>query len=314
MNTNRKVLQAVLLTLLASCAICTVSAEPVHIAPGINDNFSKASFDLLVPKKVTSPEFIYVLVPGIDGDGEKLLTNPFFLEFAEKMNAALIACTFKSNDKNNPKYVPYSAAQHGSGAALESAIRQLAAKNPAYSLSDLPLLIRGFSAGGQFAYGFSCYNPRRIIGFAAIKGGYYYPDPMPETYKVPGLIISGRTDLPRRRAAVRKLFESHREKGALWCWMEDDAGHETNQQSESAVQLYLEGCVRLRLQTVASSKISPEHRGVTVDLFSKEILHEGVPLGEEVGNPRIGFLPSQDAWQAWSRTDTGSLKYSEQTE
>ena len=291
---------------LAPCE--AASTEVVHIQPTSKDNFATASFLLHVPRKVRKPRYILVLVPGLNGDGGWLLRDGQWSGFAEQTGGAIVACTFVKRGQ----FVHYAAAQHGSGTALESAIEQLDTKDSLHSLKDLPVLIYGHSAGGQFAYGFSCHNPTRMIGFAAVKGGCYYPEPIDETYRVPGLMISGRKDLTRRRTAIRGLFELHRAKGASWCWMEDSSGHDQANVLYIVIPYFRE---LLRLQLRGRQKGFPDRSklvGIVVDLVDKRILSERKAFGAQDTNLKQGWLPSKSVFELWSQLDTGMMKYSEQ--
>ena len=190
------------------------------------DNFNEAEFSLRLPDAVQNPKFLLILLTGFNGDSAPLLEDAIWLDFAEEIQAAMIACTFRSDPHNLDAHAHYSAAQHGSGAALDTAIEQFAEHVDACNFSSLPLLIYGHSAGGQFAYGYSCHQPKRMLGFAAGKGGYYFPEPVADTYDVPGLLISGAKDLERRRQAIRELYEHHHAHGAPWILSEDNYGHE----------------------------------------------------------------------------------------
>lgn len=309
---------ALLLTLLmlavsSEIAFCaTASVVTAHVEPTAEDNFSKASFSLLLPEKVKTPAYILVLVPGFNGNGNGLLKNAQWLAFAEQTQGAIVACTFKAMNKEKGRFVHYAAAQHGSGAALESAIEQLDEKDAHHSLKRLPLLIYGHSAGGQFAYGFSCHNPKRMVGFAATKGGYYFPEPIDGTYKVPGLIISGHKDLARRRKAIRNLFEISRAKGAPWCWMEDSAGH-GQANSLSVIIPYFRELLLMQLE--GQRKELPDRSklaGIMVDLANKEILKGKNVFDAKNTNLKQGWLPSKTVFDVWSQLDTGMHKYAEQ--
>ena len=285
----------------------------VHIKPGPQDNFSKAVFYLRVPEKVTKPKYILVLLKGINADGSGLLEHKQWLQFASETQAAIVACTLVKKDKKKyDKHNHYAAAQCGSGAALESAIEKLDEAQKGYSLKELPLLIYGFSAGGQFAFGFSCHNPTRMIGFAAGKGGYYYPEAIKGTYKVPGLMISGKKDKPKRKNAIRELFELNRAQGAPWCWMEDKSSHVEANILSVVIPYFKE---LLRLQLDGDSKKLPDRSklvGVSVDLEEGKILSDRKAFDADDTDPKQGWLPSRLVFDAWKREDIGVGKYAEQ--
>ena len=288
------------------------NSRVVHIKPGAQDNFSKAVFYLRVPEEVTNPKYILVLLPGINADGSGLLKHKEWQQFAKETQAAMVACTFVKKDrKKYDKYNHYSAAQCGSGAALESAIEKLGEAQQGYSLKDLPILIYGHSAGGQFAYGFSCHNPKRMIGFAAGKGGYYYPEAVKGTFDVPGLMISGQQDKPKRKNAIRDLYKLSREKGAPWCWMEDKHGHGAAKNLSVVMPYFRE---LLRLQLAGESKKFPDRSklvGVSVDLVKSKIVSGNKVFDANDTNPKQGWLPSKLVFNAWRKEDIGMGKYAE---
>jgi len=288
-------------------------SKVVHIKPGKQDNFSKAVFYFHVPEEVDKPKYILVLLPGINGDGSGLLMHKGWQQFAKKTKAAMIACTFVKKDrKKYDKHNNYSAAQCGSGAALESAIEKFDEGQQGYSLKDFPLLIYGHSGGGQFAFGFSCHNPKRMIGFAAGKGGYYYPEPVKGTFEVPGLIISGQKDKYRRKNGIRDLYKLSREKGAPWCWMEDKHGHEAAK-NLSVVIPYFRELLRLQL-TGESINVADRSKlvGISVNLVNKKILSENKVFDANDTNPKQGWLPSKSVFDMWAKEDIGMEKYAEQ--
>lgn len=197
------------------------------IEPSDQDNFASAHFHLCLPAAVEKPSYLLVLVPGINGDGRTMLAEGHpWLAFAEETRAVVLACSFQSLSKDAPNYRHYAAARNGSGHALEKALDRLTREIGQPDWNALPLLFYGFSAGGQFAYGFSCHQPKRMLGFVAVKGGYYFPQPVEGTYDVPALLIAGARDLPRRREAIRRLFQDNTSRGAPWTLHEDRGGHD----------------------------------------------------------------------------------------
>lgn len=299
-----------------ACGLISAQAQTViDITPKPDDNFVEASFTLLLPQKNKRPRYILVLVPGFNASGQDFLQHPRWRAFAEASGGAIIACTFRALPEESPEeienYVHYAAAQYGSGAALESAIEQFASVGAMPWLKNLPLLIYGHSAGGQFAYGFTCHHPQRVIGFAAVKGGYYYPEPVDGTYQVPGLLISGEQDLSRRRKEIRSLFESHRKHAAPWCWMEDKSGHGIGLTLD-VILPYFKELLRIRLagdgKTLKPISIND---GVLFDLRSKTILGQTTTTDGKAIDVNTAFLPSTSVFELWAQQDTGKSKYLE---
>jgi predicted esterase len=302
-----KLILFTLFALMGVMPIAYSSVRTVEIKPKLFDNFTYASFSMRIPDAADSVDYILVLLSGINQDGEKLLEDARWTQFADATNAAILACTFKM-EKWQRRH--YAAAQFGSGAAMDKAIERIDERMPEFELEDLPLLICGHSAGGMFAYGYSCYNPGRMLGFVAMKGGHYFPQPTRETFRVPGLIISGAEDSDRCRKAIRELFEYHRNYGAPWCWMEDEHGH--NHVDLTIVTQYLKGLLSLKLD--GPSKMGKIDRsklvGITVDLETKQIISEEEIWNFENTKVREGWLPSRAVYDIWAEQDIGPKKYS----
>ena len=277
------------------------------IQPEARDNFSHASFALYIPISVSAPRFVLILLPGFNGDGEHLLNEERWRSFVSAKGGVMLACTFKRKTMPAPHY---AAAQHGSGAALELALDQLQEMSQEVSFNKIPFLIYGHSAGGQFAYGYSCYKPQQLIGFAAVKGGYYFPEPKKETFLVPGLMISGKKDLERRKKEIRILFESHRKKGAPWCWAEDAGGHDEADVLDFVVP-YFEGILTRwspgNRESPIAEKIDTK-AGIWINLAEKSKLGTSRENNNDI---RIGWLPTDTSYRAWRNLDVGSDKYTD---
>ena len=169
--------------------------------------------------------YFLVLLPGYNESGDPLTEHPLWTNLAKATGGAMVGCSFQTRPKEDGS-VHYAAANYGSGRALDLAVKRLSEHLGEPSFSHLPFLMYGYSAGGQFAYGYSCHAPHRLLGFVAVKGGIYFQEPLEATYQVPGLVISGELDLEKRRKAIRALFEIHRKQDAPWCWLEEKGqGH-----------------------------------------------------------------------------------------
>lgn len=274
------------------------------VEPGEHDNFSTASFTVK-PEADKPARYLLVLLPGFDKPGDRLIDHPGWTDLARSTGGLLLACTFKSRPKEE-KSIHYAAAGYGSGKALDTAVRRMAEKFPRWIREDLPFLIAGHSAGGQFAYGYSCYNPAGMIGFASIKGGIYFPEPVPETYTVPALLVSGQKDLERRRKAIRRLFETHREQNSPWCWMEEkESGHEPGE-SLSVVIPFFREILSLRLTEKGVLQRIPSGKGIWIDLNTGKIIGSSA---RPISGKTIGWLPSESILEKWMELDSGSVKY-----
>ena len=251
--------------------------------------------------------YFLVLLPGYNESGEQLAEHPRWIDLADNTGGAIIACTFEARPKGD-KSIHYAAANYGSGKALESAVEIFSHRSSKPEIKNLPFLMYGHSAGGQYAYGFSCYHPHRLIAFVSVKGGIFFPEPMEETYQVPGLIISGEKDLDRRRTAIRSLFESHRKHGAPWCWMEEkNKGHKEEACLSIAIP-YVQSILDLRLENNPKQlkKIQPS-AGIWLDMGAQKITPDPLEIAEKEIN--LGWLPGRNIYERWKNLDNGPGKY-----
>jgi hypothetical protein len=114
--------------------------------------------------------------------------------FQNKHDFALLTYDYARGDKPlDPTVIEeFVSAGKGSGRALESAIKELAAKAKQPGLADLPIAIYGAGrTGAAFAYNFVQYRPERILAAVVSKGAFYDAEPSAESAKVPVLLIWG---------------------------------------------------------------------------------------------------------------------------
>jgi hypothetical protein len=203
-------------------AACANSPAPQAITADVTippDSVSKsykiASFRLWYPKGVDNVRGILVLVPGSNSDGRYDVGLSEWQEFATSEKFALMGCYFTDHQVVGDEV--YAQANLGSGNATLGAISQFASQTGRCELENAPLLIWGFSAGGEFAYDFTCFRPDRVIAFVLNKGGYYHPiaGQNGET-KVPALMFVGGLDEQWRIDNINKVFASGRTIGAPW--------------------------------------------------------------------------------------------------
>ena len=253
--------------------------------------------------------YFLVLLPRYNESGEYLADDAQWVALARETGGAIIACTFMTRPKED-RSIHYAAAGYGSGKALETAVNRMAGRISEPAFEDLPFLMYGHSAGGQFAYGYSCYNPRRLISFVSVKGGIFFPEPQKETYRVPGLIISGEKDLERRRNAIQSLFETHRKLGAPWCWMEEKRiGHSEGECRTVAIP-YLKSVLKTGTDAGTGSvkRIDPVS-GIWVDLIKQETMKPDAVSVSVEKNINMGWLPDKDVFVKWKKLDNGPDKY-----
>jgi hypothetical protein len=204
-------------------------------------NYDKAKFRLWRPEGAQSIRAVVVLMPGSNQDGRPDVHDPFWQNFARRNNVALVGCYYTIA----PNYV--KAAQ-GSGQALLEALQVFSGRFQHLQLENAPLLLWGFSAGGEFNYEFTAWKPERVIAFIVNKGGVYFSTLLPSAARrVPGLLLSGERDSDSRKRTISALFALNRRAGALWAFAEEpNASHEIMRSREIAA-IFFESVLPLRL-------------------------------------------------------------------
>ena len=179
-------------------------------------NYKLAEFRFWNPNLNDNYKGILVLNPGFNGDGRKAVLDPVWQKFATKHNLIIVASHFK-NYKKSERRPQYRDASKGSGDILLKSIEKYSKTISNKNIIQLPLLLFGFSAGGQFNYEFASWKPEKVISFVVNKGGYYSTAiTSKETQKVPGIFIIGENDLYYRNNLILGIYSSNRSQGAIW--------------------------------------------------------------------------------------------------
>lgn len=181
---------------------------------------------------------VIVLVPGSNSDGRGMIHDPTWVKFARAHNCALVGCYFADDQ---PSMAEAYCDLRGPGSQAAVDLTLFLAKT--YDKIP-PLLVWGFSAGGQFAYELTCWassghyvlaGDRRdgvqtrlnVAGFVVNKGGIYYTHLASEEARaVPGLLIIGRKDSLWRQRSVEGIAGVNMAMGAGWSLTMEDCGHE----------------------------------------------------------------------------------------
>jgi dienelactone hydrolase len=138
-------------------------------------------------------------------------------------------------------------------------------------LATVPVVIMGFSAGGQFSYSFACFCPARVLAFASNKGGIYLTPATDAAREIPGLFIAGANDLFQRRSAIATVFTENRRLGARWCMaIEPNRGHQTANANDLALPFF-DAVIRRQGRSAA------ERAGIAFDLDHLRIIDPGMP-------------------------------------
>lgn len=172
-------------------------------------------------RRPENPRAVLVMVPGSNGDGRFEIYDRHWVRFAEEENLGLVGCFFQ--DKILSPIEGYIKVQQGSGDCLLKALE-------AFRLDHLPILMWGFSAGGEYNYEFTCWltqtQPGRVAAFVVNKGGIYCTALAPEAArKVPGIFFIGDQDAMFRRSILQGIWSMNVAVGAVWEKHHEDVGH-----------------------------------------------------------------------------------------
>jgi len=259
----------------------------VEIPHHRGDFYDKAAFELWLPESAPAVRGVAIVLDGINVDGRHFAGRAQWQAFARDHSLALVACYFKSDDLS---LRTYCEADHGGGQALLSALDVLGKASRHPELSTAPIMIMGFSAGGQFSYSFACFCPTRVIGFCSNKGGDYATPPTAAVREIPGLFIAGAKDTDRR-AVIMKVFSENRSRGARWCMaIEPGRGHETANANALALPFF-DAVLRSHDRPVA------ERAGIVLDLDHRRLIPSGVPPKRTV----TFWFPDEATLAAWNR-------------
>lgn len=300
----RPSLRALLPAMASLLMAATPDAGTFEVSIAAGAGFARAEFRVWLPPKLAHLRAVVVLMPGSNQDGRSQIDDLVWRAFATRNDAALLGCYFEDRAHDFDFIEQYSDASKGSGAALTQALQQLsaAAKQPA--LASAPLLLWGFSAGGQFNFEFAAWQPERVAAFVVNKGGVYFSALTPAaTRAVPAMLFVGERDLPSRTTVVEGLFALNRRAGALWSLVhEPGVSHELGQSRELGM-LFLEDSLALRRQAGSSAlRAASLAQGYSGDPLSRRIIRAASAANAEY--PSV-WLPSERVAKAWLAVISG---------
>jgi hypothetical protein len=265
-------------------------------APARN-NFTKAAFRFWAPSEEQVIRGAIVLVPGVNGDGRGMINDREWQEIARRYNLILVGCCFQGTGD-------YYEAKYGTGTALLSALIAFGKHFGHEEVAMAPLLLYGESAGGEFDYNFTLWQPGQVMAFVVNKGEYYDDSPPnQDACTVPGLFFIGERDSEPRIQAVTNLWKIGRKSGAHWALApQPNSGHEFSKTSALS-RTFFESVLKRRLisgdHTSGDGKIMrsmDEANGWLGDPYTHEIHNVGI--GDDSAQIESWF-PDQASAEAW---------------
>lgn len=181
-----------------------------------------------------------VLCPGYNGDGETLIREKGWQDFAKKHRLALVGLSFASDmDKLSSKgRRGYYYAENGSGDLLLSGLRKIIGK-------EVPITIFGFSGGAHFTHRFVYRFPEKVKAWAAYGFGWHDEAPQSVAMKPPGVFACGLKD--SRLGGTLSAFLSARRAQWPVCWLGiSENGHSIDARAVALIKSYFEAVLLMR--------------------------------------------------------------------
>jgi dienelactone hydrolase len=211
------------------------------------ENFQLAEFRFWNPNLNDDYKGILVLTPGINRDGREAVLDTVWQKFATKHNLIIVASHFKNYESNNN--LRYRDASKGSGEILLKSIEKYSQEISNKNINELPLLLYGFSAGGQYNFEFASWKPERVISFVVNKGGYYDTAvTSSDTQKVPGIFFIGEDDLYYRNNLILGIYSANRSQGANWTLITEKETKHSPKNSKDLSISFFESIMTKRLR------------------------------------------------------------------
>lgn len=233
--------------------------------------------ELLSNRTVANPKAVLVLCPGYNSNGEELITQKEWSEYARKNALGLVELSFASDGSLLQRGKGYYYPAQGSGELLLYGLQKIYGR-------DLPILLYGFSGGAHFTSRFAEWKPDRVLAWCAYSAAWWN-EPEKSPSMPPGIVVCGDRD-PSRYGASLLYFKKGRALGKPWLWVSlPDTGHQSSGKLDRFVRTYFEAILRCGTG-----------RGVWMDIDRKEELS----LKELSEQPSLSaWLPQENLIPSW---------------
>lgn len=240
--------------------------------------------DLYVWNPVAQPAGVLVLIPGTNGNGERMVRDLSWQEFARRHNLALMGVSFASDLARLEQGKGYYFASQGSGGLLLEGIQKAFSR-------DLPILLFGFSAGAHFTSRFVEWKPERVVTWCAYSAGSW-DEPKAARITPPGIVGCGEEDV--RLGASLVYFKEGRVLGRPWLWIAvPKTGHSCPPSVVNFVRDYFTCILK------GGPKLNPKEHGLWVDIDRLEQIPEG-----SVHPAVTAWLPDRGLYERWKGIQT----------
>ena len=193
--------------------------ETVRVAAG------GVEFVCRVPRKYEAASRVIVLFGGRGWTGQKTLKEFGFGALADRERAFLVSPSFSKGE--------YWRPETGTGAKLAAAVSELRRR---YGLKAAPLLLYGYSAGGQCAALFAQSKELSVAAWGAHGCGVYPEGDL--AARVPALVTCGTGDEDRLRIS-RSFAMRYRGLGGPLLFKPLSGGHELGDDARAVAREWL---------------------------------------------------------------------------
>lgn len=206
-----RLLLCTLLFTLLPVTIARATLYDFSPKPRAGANFISAAFRCWIPDTNQPLAGVLVVIPGQNADGRDFAQDSDLQSRCKTWNFALIGCYFTGDATRF-----YSDAGRGSGRALKDAMLNFSDQSGKRELATTSMALMGFSAGGQFAYGMTCYKSKDVLAFVCDKGAFFTSRPNGGALDTPGLFIVGEEDKTKSPVNTLKVFTNGRTRRGIW--------------------------------------------------------------------------------------------------
>lgn len=270
-----KLVRCLILTMIGAMPFFTVEATEKISLP-LGSELSRA--DIYIDRYQGDARGTLVLCPGQNGNGQELIENRSWVQFAAQEHLNLVGLSFASTDSALANNQGYVVASGGSGQELLDGLRQ------AFGSNQPPLLIYGFSRGAQFTYSFTRMKPDLVLSWCAYSATQWEtPNDGPQDVK--GIIACGDEDESNYSFSVLQFLKG-RSMEKPWTWVSlSHTGHVRSTALDDFVRVYF-----------SSILAHPEIKGLWLDVDTKT----PVIAADLKEHPTLAvWLPNENVAQVW---------------
>jgi hypothetical protein len=268
-----------------------------QIEPKTGENFSFAAIQCWLPleKKELRGILCVVLHPH-ERDGMLIRDSKAWRLLAEKSGFAFVSVSLvECNDVTRHWF----NAEQGSGRALLSGFEQLAEQTGHPEMKKVPIVITGVCAGGQFAYEFASFAPKRTAAFVTIGGGKHNVSLAARSSEVDGLLVICSDRGSAALFNMLSLFGEGEKSKARWALGLETIAPYDEGKCSSLVASYLEDILQGIAFGGAGGRRSmvEKHMSDVLDHWKNE--HPEIASGLDLSGDSLNYFPTESVANVW---------------